>query len=186
MECKRNKKLYSLKDLGKIKESAKKSMQEAMNLLQTEKNALELFSKMKFQKSGFDPLSTEPCNLLEQVNQVFTILMSCYAATNLIEGASYFEFAFAEKSGRDLVAYDSNRNKIAEAEIFTAVSAKNNGKLRKEINRLRDNKDIVQKTKRMVIYTANAEYKKNILPDDDKVTVIFCPLTKFFEWIRSE
>ena len=100
--------------------------------------------------------------------------------------ASYFDFAFAAKSGRDLVAYDSNGNVIAEAEVFAAVSAQNNEKLRKDINRMRDDATISSGAERVVCYTANDKYQLKKYPDDEKVKVMFCPLETFINWIREE
>lgn len=161
-------------------------MEKALKTLRSGEDAVNLFARMKFGKTGIDPLSGAPCNLMEQINQVFTILMSCYAAEINFPSASYFDFAFAAKSGQDLVAYDSRGNVLAEAEIFTAVSAQNNEKLRKDINRLRDDATISTGAERVVCYTANDKYQLKKYPDDEKVKVMCCSLETFINWIREE
>lgn len=177
---------YSRSQLLAVKAGAIRSMEKALKTLRSGEDAVNLFARMKFGKTGIDPLSGAPCNLMEQINQVFTILMSCYAAEINFPSASYFDFAFAAKSGQDLVAYDSRGNVLAEAEIFTAVSAQNNEKLRKDINRLRDDATISTGAERVVCYTANDKYQLKKYPDDEKVKVMCCSLETFINWIREE
>src|SRR5262245_37611822 len=46
---------------------------------------LELFSALRFQPVGHDPLTGQALNLIEQLNQTFTILASLLAVERLIE-----------------------------------------------------------------------------------------------------
>lgn len=188
--------------------SAIASMESAYNKIKETGNYLELFDSMKFGSIGKNPITPDDYSLLEQINQVFTILMSCYAATkyNYFPKATSFDFAFAEKNGRDLKAYDAKMNTIAEAEIFAAVSAKNNRKLRKEVNKLLE---LPEKDHDYyyVFYTAPECY--NLMPstkhgngtnresitrdgtqtivsrgDKKKVIVQYLPKDVFIDWIK--
>ena len=199
---------YEKENIETIISSAIASMESAYNKIKATESYLNLFEAMKFGNIGENPITNEDYSLLEQINQVFTILMSCYAATeyNYFPNANSFDFAFAENDGRDLVVYDNKKGKIAEAEIFATVSAKNNGKLRKEVNKLLGlpgkNHDYYY-----VFYTAPEHY--NLKPStkhdngsngegveingnqtvvsrgENKVIVQYLPKEKFIGWINA-
>ena len=59
--------------------------------------------KLRFQTVGHDPLTGQPLNVVEQLNQTFTILFSLRAVETLIElhpEAGGFKLALGTSSGR--------------------------------------------------------------------------------------
>ena len=85
---------------------------------------LELFTALRFQPmgkhpgfpfvsapAGHDPLTGEPLNLIEQINQTFMILLSLRAVESLIEKhpkAKGFRLALATSSGGDIESVKPN------------------------------------------------------------------------------
>ena len=66
---------------------------------------LDLFYSLCFQPVGHDPLTGESLNVIEQINQTFTILLSLRAVESLIEmhpKANGFRLALATSSGCDI------------------------------------------------------------------------------------
>jgi len=85
---------------------------------------------------GHDPLTGEPLNIIEQLNQTFTILVTLRAVERLIEmhpEANGFRLALATSSGRDIESCERN---LVAAEVFSATHPARNQKLRKDIARL--------------------------------------------------
>ena len=78
----------------------------------------------------------KPLNVVEQLNQTFTILVSLRAAERLIElhpDAGGFRLALATSSGRDI---ESVVPDLVAAEVFSATRPSSNQKLKKDIARL--------------------------------------------------
>ena len=175
---------YTHEKIKKIKSQVKKNMTSAMNEIRMIQDPVTLFQKMKFGEIGFNPMDSCPENLIEQINQSFTILMSLYAAEKYFPEAASFQFAFAFSSGRDMIVYNREGKTIAEVEIFTAVDASNNQKLRRDVNRLRD-ACIAAECRRVVCYSARSECRLRYKPEDKTVEVQFCPLNVFIEWINK-
>jgi hypothetical protein len=97
---------------------------------------LELLTALRFQTVGHDPLTGEPLNVIEQLNQTFTILVSLRAVARLIEmhpEASGFRLALATSSGRDIESVEPS---LVAAEVFSATHPGSNQKLKKDIERL--------------------------------------------------
>ncbi len=97
---------------------------------------LELLTALRFQTVGHDPLTGEALNVIEQLNQTFTILVSLRAAGRLIEmhpDADGFRLALATSSGRDI---ESIKPDLVAAEVFSATHPGSNQKLNKDIARL--------------------------------------------------
>ena len=97
---------------------------------------LDLLKALRFQTVGHDPLSGEPLNVIEQVNQTFTILVSLRAVEKLLEmhpEARGFRLALGTSSGRDIESVEPN---LVAAEVFAATHPGSNQKLRKDIARL--------------------------------------------------
>ena len=91
---------------------------------------------MRFETLGFDPLTCAPLNVIEQLNQTFTILVSLRAVERLIEmhpEANGFRLALATSSGRDI---ESAEPGLVAAEVFSATHPGSNQKLKKDIERL--------------------------------------------------
>lgn len=97
---------------------------------------LELFTALRFQTVGHDPLIGEALNVTEQLNQTFTILVSLRAVECLIEmhpAANGFRLALATSSGRDIESVDPG---LVAAEVFSATHPGSNQKLKKDIERM--------------------------------------------------
>ena len=97
---------------------------------------IELLRALRFEPVGHDPLTNEPLNVVEQLNQTFTILVSLRAAESLIgmyPHAGGFQLALATSSGRDI---ESVVPDLVAAEVFSATHPSRNQKLKKDIARL--------------------------------------------------
>lgn len=97
---------------------------------------LELLTALRFQTVGHDPLTGEALNVIEQLNQTFTILVSLRAVGRLIEmhpEANGFRLALATSSGRDIESVEPD---LVAAEVFSATHPGSNQKLKKDIARL--------------------------------------------------
>lgn len=99
---------------------------------------MELLKAMRFEKVGRDPLTGEPLNIVEQLNQTFTIMVSLRAVARLIEmhpEAGGFRLALGTRNGRDI---ESIMPGLVAAEIFSATHPNSNQKLKKDVARLAD------------------------------------------------
>jgi hypothetical protein len=97
---------------------------------------MALLKALRFDAVGHDPLSGEALNVVEQLNQTFTILVTIRAIERLIPlhpDASGFRLALATSSGRDI---ESIRPDLVAAEVFSATSPTSNQKLKKDLLRL--------------------------------------------------
>jgi hypothetical protein len=97
---------------------------------------IQLLTALRFQTVGHSPLTGEALNVIEQINQTFTILVSLRAVERLIEmhpEANGFRLALATSSGRDIESVEPD---LVAAELFSATHPGSNQKLRKDIARL--------------------------------------------------
>ena len=97
---------------------------------------MELFQLMRFQKVGHDPLTGTPLNIVEQLNQTFTILTTLKAAKLLWElhpDSDGFRLALGNCSGREIESIEPN---FVAAGVFSATHPNSNRQLQKEISRM--------------------------------------------------
>ena len=97
---------------------------------------MELLKALRFKSVGHDPLTGEPLNVVEQLNQTFTILVTLSAVEQLIElhpDAGGFRLALGTSSGRDI---ESVAPDIVAAEVFSATHPNSNQKIKKDLARL--------------------------------------------------
>src|SRR5271166_5117590 len=97
---------------------------------------MALLKALRFELVGHDPLTGEPLNVVEQLNQTFTILVTLRAIERLIElhpDAGGFRLALGTSSGRDI---ESIAPDLVAAEVFSATRPTSNQKLKKDIARL--------------------------------------------------
>ena len=97
---------------------------------------MEALRAMKFEQIGFNPLDGTPLNLIEQLNQTFHDLASFAAASYLLEHfpqCAGLRLAPQFKAGSDIVSIMPG---LVAAEVFAAVRPVNNGKLRKDAQRV--------------------------------------------------
>ena len=82
------------------------------------------------------PTTGEPLNVVEQLNQTFTILVTLSAVEQLIElhpDAGGFRLALGTSSGRDI---ESVAPDMVAAEVFSATHPNSNQKIKKDLARL--------------------------------------------------
>lgn len=99
---------------------------------------IELLKSLRFKSVGYDPLTGEPLNVVEQLNQTFTILVTLGAVERLIElhpDAGGFRLALGTSSGRDI---ESVAPGMVAAEVFSATHPNSNQKLKKDLECLSD------------------------------------------------
>jgi hypothetical protein len=122
---------------------------------------------LKFEQIAFDPLDpNRPLNLIEHINQLFTALVSFAAARHLM--STYSDIGpitlnIGAKAGYDIEA----RKGAIRAECFAAVNPRNNKKLSKDIQRLRE---ATAETKLLYYYSPMSS--PSILAPEDAITVI--------------
>lgn len=133
-------------DLVKIREKIEKNIcivrKQLQNFLES-MDTLQLFHEIKFHKTVSDPLTEEPENFLEVVNQYYTYLVSLNAVEMLMEihKGHAFILNLGNVNGYDIVSEDAS----IIAECFAATSYRSNRKLSKDLERLSRNKDAAHK-----------------------------------------
>jgi len=93
-------------------------------------------ASLKFEMVGRDPIGERPLNFIEQVNQTFTYLASCDAVRYLFEhhpDRAPFILNLGTAPGPDIASAD----RLLIAEVFAATHPGSNGKLRKDVKKLR-------------------------------------------------
>ena len=105
-------------------------------LTRLSKAPLTTLYELKFTQFGRHPLQDRDLNLIEQINQTFTYLAS-FCATRLLfdmvpdlKGVS---LNLGTSSGYDIESLEPGR---VAAEVFAAVTPKNNNKLAKDVQRI--------------------------------------------------
>lgn len=101
------------------------------------RDPMALLKALRFEMVGHDPLTGEPLNVIEQLNQTFTILVTLHAIERLIElhpDAGGFRLALGTSSGRDI---ESVMPELVAAEVFSATRPDSNQKLKKDVERLK-------------------------------------------------
>jgi len=122
-----------------------------------------LFKRMRFELVGHDPLTGNPLNLIEQLNQTYTILATLRAVEQLIEAhpdAGGFQLALGTSSGRDIESVNSG---LVTAEVFCATQPNSNQKLNKEIDRMAEDK-----AKHRYVFFASPSYRPGRHPGLEK------------------
>ncbi len=126
--------LCQLQSLQEQVRDAARRAREKLNTLGTD--PLEALYTLKFEECGYHPVKGYELNLIEQLNQTFTVMASLAAARHLIEWfpqSGGLRLNLGTKSGRDIESICPNE---VEAEVFAAVRPNNNGKLKKDIDKL--------------------------------------------------
>lgn len=129
-----------VRNLSKL-QSLQKQVHEATRATRTslatlDANPLEALHTLRFEKVGYHPLEERRLNLVEQLNQTFTIMASLAAARHLLKWfpqSGGLRLNLGTAQGRDI---ESVNPKVVEAEVFAAVRRSSNSKLSKEIQKL--------------------------------------------------
>jgi O-acetyl-ADP-ribose deacetylase (regulator of RNase III) len=115
----------------------KNARNAAEQLMRTAEQGIHLLRRLKFERAGFHPLSGDPLNLLEQVNQTFTFLVTFEAARIVLakhrDECSGLRLHLGTAPGSDIESVPPG---VIAAEVFAAVSPDNNDKLTKDISKV--------------------------------------------------
>ena len=136
MEVHSRSQIQSLQE--QVRDAARLAREE-LNTLSTD--PLEALHRLRFEKCGYHPLKGHELNLIEQLNQTFTVMASLAAALHLIKWfpqSGGLRLHLGTESGRDIESIRPNKmEKVeVEAEVFAAVHPNNNGKLKADVKRL--------------------------------------------------
>ena len=128
---------------------------------------LDLLHTLRFEPLGRQPLGTEPLNLIEQLNQTFTYLVSFAGARYLFRefpnGAPY-TLNLGPTAGPDIVS----RDRQIVAEVFAAVDPENNDKLADDIQRVRR----YDAAYRFVFYYSPGHEEATVIPPEPPQVII--------------
>ena len=123
--------------IAQVRQAAINSVQVMREVLDGEADALHALRRLKFDELGHNPLGPDRWNLIEQLNQTFTYLVSLAGARWLLAkhpDAGPICLNLGTSAGYDLESMPPGR--IA-AEAFAATSPNSNQKLKKDLDRLK-------------------------------------------------
>ena len=106
-----------------------------MRELLKNQSSMAALASMKFEELGFHPVEDRRLNLIEQVHQTFTYLVSLAAAEDILirhPGSAPIYLNLGTSPGYDLVSPSQD----VVAEVFAAVRRTNNRKLAKDVIRV--------------------------------------------------
>ena len=132
--------VHNTDELNNYKNAILDNLNNSVNMLQqvlSSNDALDAFKIFKFEKIATEPLSGNPENLIEVINQAHTYLISIMAVEYLYKPypAQAFIINWGNIPGYDIEAMDGT----IIAECFAATSYKSNGKLAADLKRLAGN-----------------------------------------------
>lgn len=138
--------VHNTDELDKYKNIILDNLNIGVNMLRQVLNnndALDVFKIFKFDKMAIEPLSGNPENLMEVVNQAHTYLISIMAVGYLykLHPTQIFVINWGNIPGYDIESVDGT----IIAECFAATSYKSNGKLTADLKRLESNSEAVYK-----------------------------------------
>jgi hypothetical protein len=133
----RRRSVRSLEEVNQVRSSVIEAVEKTSRWLRSlEHQPMQLFRSMRFTQIGTDPLTHESLNIIEQLNQTFTILCSLRAVEILFKlhpSIQGFSLAMATCGGRDIQSIESE---LLAAEVFCATHPYSNQKLKKDIARM--------------------------------------------------
>lgn len=118
-----------------IRAAADRTVRALGDILASEPDSLQVLRLMKFKEIGHHPIDERRLNVIEQVNQTFTYLVTLEAARWLMarHPGLTLKINLGTASGFDL---ESVAPGDVAAEVFAATRPVNNDKLRKDVTRL--------------------------------------------------
>jgi hypothetical protein len=122
--------------LERVPAAAKRTTKAIATLIGSEPDSVEVFRRMKFEKIAWRPVDDRPLNLIEQLNQTWTYLVTLKALRFLFDrhpSSGGFCLNLGTASGTDIVSLAPN---VVAAEVFAAVRPSNNQKLAKDQEKL--------------------------------------------------
>lgn len=123
-------------ELEGLEQTVRAAAERTLRTLGTLPSGLDGFRRLKFAKVGRHPLEDRDLNVIEQVNQTFTYLVSFAAVRLLFEWhpeQEGFRLNLGTRGGSDVESFDP---RVIAAETFAAVTPGNNDKLRKDIKKV--------------------------------------------------
>jgi hypothetical protein len=122
--------------LKTVRAAAQRTAKALACLTSDEPDGLEVLRRLKFTKMAWHPIDDRSLNLVEQINQTWTYLVTLKALPFLFERhveAGGFRLNLGTDAGTDIVSLVPN---VVAAETFSAVHPLNNGKLIKDVQKL--------------------------------------------------
>jgi hypothetical protein len=133
-------KITSVEQLEAYLEKVNEAARKAHEWISKQPNdPIEFLRRVKFEKIGYHPIDGHEINLIEQVNQTWTYAVALKATRLLFErhpDAEGFTLAPGATASQDLDIM-SIRTGLVGAETFAATSPGSNGKLKKDLTKLR-------------------------------------------------
>jgi hypothetical protein len=123
-----------------VRSAANLTAQELATLTKSEPDGIDLLRQMKFTEMAWHPLDdNKRLNIVEQINQTWTILVSLKALPLLFEWhgkeSGGFRLNLGTAAGTDILSLEPD---VVAAETFAAVRTSSNDKLRKDLQRLEE------------------------------------------------
>jgi hypothetical protein len=132
-------KINSPTDLRELRSSVFSATHRAVDEIReliASQGSIQVFTAMKFEDVGFHPLfANRRLNLIEQINQTFTYLVSLAAAEQVFDrhpGSAPIRLNLGTSAGCDLESLSAS----VAAEVFAAVRPTNNSKLVKDVRKI--------------------------------------------------
>jgi len=122
--------------LERVRAASARTTQVIGRLVDSERDGVEVLRQMKFAEMAWHPIDDRPLNLIEQLNQTWTYLVTLKALPFLFErhpAAGGFRLNLGPAGGTDI---ESLVPKVVAAEVFAAVHPSNNRKLAKDLQKL--------------------------------------------------
>jgi len=119
---------------AKLLDAAKRSSDAVQTIIEAQ-TPLGLLHAFKFDPVGHHPMTGSKLNLIEQVNQTFTHLVTYRAVRSLLDRhpeVDEWHLNLGTTAGTDIASVD----KSVAAEVFAAVTPANNNKLLKDVRRV--------------------------------------------------
>lgn len=121
-----------------VRSAAERTVRTLRTLLGNESDSLQVLRLMKFTELGHHPSEDRSLNLIEQVNQTFTYLVSLEAARWVLQQHPKLQdqglmVNLGTEPGFDLESVEIG---FLAGEVFAATHPKSNDKLRKDVTRL--------------------------------------------------
>ena len=134
--------IHEIEELIKsVRAASDRTVHSLRDLLAKESDSLMVLSLMKFHEIGHHPTDDRKLNLIEQLNQTFTYLVSLEAARWVLQShpellPAGINVNLGTAAGFDLESVEAG---CLAAEVFAATHPRSNGKLKKDLTRLADN-----------------------------------------------
>lgn len=138
------------------------------------KAPMEFWAALKFDRMGRDPVSGQPQNLIEQINQMYSSLVVLSAADDLLDmhpGVT-LELQLGVSSGYDIHSSDGQ----IVAECFSVTTVSSNRKLDKDCKKL----EISNATEKYIYFYSHQDSIDKLQKQFDKHPNIIFKRVSFF------